>query len=66
MEEEGEEDDIEDEGSPIEKITEFRFVPSSPDTCKLIVVVISGYACDNKMIAAKSALDFISKPSLSS
>lgn len=49
--EEGEEDeDIEDEGSPIEKITEFRFVPSSPDTCKLIAVVISGYARDNKIL----------------
>lgn len=51
MEEEGEEDeDIEDEGSPIEKITEFRFVPSSPDTCKLIAVLISGYARDNKIL----------------
>lgn len=51
MEEEGEEDeDIEDEGSPIEKITEFRFVPSSPDTCKLIAVLISRYARDNKIL----------------
>ena len=45
-----EDEDIEDEGSPIEKITEFRFVPSSPDTCKLIAVLISGYACDNKIL----------------
>ena len=31
-------DDPNEEGSPIEKITEIRFVPLSPDQCKSIIL----------------------------
>lgn len=38
-EEEEEESEESDEGSPIEKITEMRFVPCSPNDCKTACII---------------------------